>query len=296
MSQENVEIVRRLLDMFAKRDHEAVFAFYDPDIEWDATNVGARGLADLTGVYRGHGGVRTYWRRWLEAWKDLEFEVQDVLDAGDEIVALIRNQRQWGRSSGIITDMPPYGLVFTIRGGRVVRWRSFPDQESALEAAGLSEQPMSQENVERLRAFLEQTIQDIPTFVDAAKRGDVDMSLLDSDVVYEDANLPDHIGEAYRGHEGIVRAAERWAEASETLSISLERIVGSGDHLVSIHTARSKARHSGIEFEEPLAYTWTLRDGKVIHFQSFRDPDQALKAAGLAMIGSDERPPEQSER
>jgi hypothetical protein len=36
--------------------------------------------------------------------------------------------------------MPAYGLVFTISGGKVVRWRSYPDQESALEAAGLSQQ------------------------------------------------------------------------------------------------------------------------------------------------------------
>jgi ketosteroid isomerase-like protein len=138
MSQENVELVRRLLDMFAKRDHEAVFAFYDPDIEWDAESIGGV-LADLKGAYRGHEGVRTYWRRWLQAWRDLEFEVQDVLDAGDEVVALIRNQRQWGRHSGIVTEMPPYGLVFTIRSGKVVRWRNYPDQESALEAAGLEE-------------------------------------------------------------------------------------------------------------------------------------------------------------
>lgn len=130
--------------------------------------------------------------------------------------------------------------------------------------------------------MLEQTLLDIRAFVDAAKRGDADMSLLDSDVVYEDMNLPDHIGETYRGHEGIVRAAERWAEASETLTIPLEQIVGSGDHLVSIHQMRSRARHTGIEFDIPLAYTWTFRDGKVIHFQSFRDPDEALEAAGLS--------------
>ena len=58
---------------------------------------------------------------------------------GDEVVALIRNQRQWGRHSGVVTDIPPYGLVFTIRGGKVVRWRIFPDHQSALEAAGLRE-------------------------------------------------------------------------------------------------------------------------------------------------------------
>jgi ketosteroid isomerase-like protein len=139
MSQENVELVRRLLEMFAKREHEAVFAFYAPDIEWDARNFNAPGFTDLVGVYRGHEGVRTYWRRWLEAWKDLDFEVQDVLDADDEVVALIRNQRQWGRHSGIVTEMPPYGLVFTIRDGKVVRWRAYFDQESALESAGLSE-------------------------------------------------------------------------------------------------------------------------------------------------------------
>jgi ketosteroid isomerase-like protein len=139
MSEENVELVRRLLDMFARRDHEGVFEFYDPDIEWDAKNPSgpAGPLGDLEGVYRGHEGVRTYWRRWLEAWQDIEFEVQDVLDGGDEIVALIRNQRQWGRHSGIATEMPPYGLVFTIRDGKVVRWRSYPNQQSALEAAGL---------------------------------------------------------------------------------------------------------------------------------------------------------------
>jgi ketosteroid isomerase-like protein len=138
MSRENVELVRRLLDMFAKRDHEAVFAFYDPDIEWDATAAPDFGAVDdLSGIYRGHEGVRTYWRRWLQAWENIEFELQDVVDAGDEVVALICNQRQWGRHSGLVTEMPPYGLVFTIRDGKVVRWRSYPSQESALEAAGL---------------------------------------------------------------------------------------------------------------------------------------------------------------
>ena len=74
---------------------------------------------------------------WLQAWADLEFEVDDVLDAGHDVVALIRNQRQWGRRSGIVTEMPPYGVVFTIRNGKVVRWRAFSDERSALKAAGL---------------------------------------------------------------------------------------------------------------------------------------------------------------
>jgi ketosteroid isomerase-like protein len=138
MSQENVEIVKGLAEAFQRRDHERPFDFYDPEIEWEASQL--EGVApDLAGVYRGHDGVRTFWRRWLSAWRDLQFEVQDVRDAGDKVVLLIRNQRQWGRHSGIATEFPPYGWVFTIHGGKVVRVRWYSDQASALEAVGLSE-------------------------------------------------------------------------------------------------------------------------------------------------------------
>jgi ketosteroid isomerase-like protein len=138
MSEENVAVVRELLEAFARRDHESAFEFYDPEIELDSSRL-AELIPDIAGVYRGHEGVRTYWRRWLEAWRDLEFEVQDVRDGGEEIVALIGNQRQWGRHSGIATEIPPYAIVFTFRNGKVTRWRAYPNQQSALKAAGLSE-------------------------------------------------------------------------------------------------------------------------------------------------------------
>ena len=136
-------------------------------------------------------------------------------------------------------------------------------------------------NAENLRAFLEEWGRE-PWTLEAWQRGGViDMSYLDPDVVYEDTTLPDHAGEAYRGHEGIDRAAKRWVESSEWLLVELQQIVGDGDRLVSIHRLRSKARHTGIEFDTPLAYIWTFRDGKVIHFRSFLDPEEAIEAAGL---------------
>ena len=131
--------------------------------------------------------------------------------------------------------------------------------------------PASELNVESIRALWE-----------GWTPGDeMDMSILDPDVVFEDANLPDHIGEPYRGHEGVARATERWLEPYESVTVQLERIVGRGDRLVSIHHARSKARYTGIEDEGPLAYVWTFRDGKVIHLRSYRDPSDALEAVGL---------------
>src|SRR6476661_3201304 len=144
MSQENVEIVRAVteaakapetVERVARGDFD--FTFLDPEIEWDAT--GARDVVpDLADAYFGHEGVRTYWRRWYAAWRDVEFDVQDVLDAGDEVVVLICNQRQWGRYTGIVTELPPYALVYTFRDGKVVRHRLFPDQAEALKAVGLA--------------------------------------------------------------------------------------------------------------------------------------------------------------
>ena len=142
---------------------------------------------------------------------------------------------------------------------------------------------MSQENAEILRASLETWSRERWT-LEAWQRAEViDMQLLDPDVIYEDTVLPDHAGEAYRGHEGVIRATERWIEPFEDLTIELERIVGTDDRLVSVHRLRARARHTGIEFVElPVAYLWTFRDGKVIHFRSYRSAEEALEAAGLS--------------
>jgi ketosteroid isomerase-like protein len=137
MTQKNVEVIRTLFDAFHRRDVKTMESLMDPNVEWDATRfVGL--IPDLAGTYRGAEGTQTFWRTWLSSWKNLVFDY-DLRETGDDVVALIRNQRQWGRHSGIETEIPPYAWLYTIRGGRVIRACFYPDQESALEAAGLSE-------------------------------------------------------------------------------------------------------------------------------------------------------------
>ena len=104
--------------------------------------------------------------------------------------------------------------------------------------------------------------------------------LFDPDVAYEDMNLPDHVGEIYYGREGVVRAAERWTEPFEWMVVEFEEIIDAGDHLVSFHQWRAKARNTGIEVNAPLVYRWIFRDGKVTHFRSL-SPEEADVAAGL---------------
>jgi ketosteroid isomerase-like protein len=133
---------------------------------------------------------------------------------------------------------------------------------------------MSQDNVDRLRAFCTRWGMD----------QEPDFSLLDPDVVFEDDILPDHAGEAYRGHEGMMRAIRTWLQPYERFTIELEDVVGSGDRLVSIHRFRATAQHTGIEAELHYAYLWTFRDGKVVHVQSFRDPEEAELRALAATV------------
>jgi ketosteroid isomerase-like protein len=129
---------------------------------------------------------------------------------------------------------------------------------------------MSQKDVDRLRAVW-----------DAWNRGEFDLSMLDPEVVFEETVLPDDAGETYRGHEGVLRAWARWAEAWEDFTTEVEQILDAGDQLVSIHTVYLQGKHSGAHTTLRYAYLYTLRDGKVIHLRSYVNPAEALEAAGL---------------
>jgi uncharacterized protein len=134
MSQENVEIVRRLYDAFETRDNALPFAVYDTEIEWYSGGLEGVGFEP---VYRGHDGVRAYWRYWLQSWESIEFRLDHLIDAGGEVVALIW-QRNRGRASGAVVEYE-YAQVWTLRDGVVTRQRTFMRQEDALEAVGLAE-------------------------------------------------------------------------------------------------------------------------------------------------------------
>jgi ketosteroid isomerase-like protein len=136
MSEENVEIVRRVYDAVARRDTDAVLAFYDREVEWDFTH-GPVGAFLGRRVYRGHADLRNWWREWYEAWEDYEPELEEVVDAGEHVISVVR-ARARGRTSGIEIHSHPAG-VWTIREGKVVRVAWFGSRHEALKAAGLRE-------------------------------------------------------------------------------------------------------------------------------------------------------------
>ena len=140
MSQENVDLIRRMyrvgeamnLDELISALPELIPEFADPQIEWieSPTRIDRR-------TYRGYEGVRQAMQHWLEDFDAYSYEPQEILDCGDDVLVVSREQGR-GAASGVTVSADSYQL-FTFRGGKIVRFRGFSDRASALEAAGLRE-------------------------------------------------------------------------------------------------------------------------------------------------------------
>lgn len=133
MSRENVEIVRAGYARFMSTG-EFDPGIVTPDFVWDMSNY--RGWPEQQ-VYEGAEGARTFLDEWTGAWDDWEMEVDALHDAGDKVVAIVR---QRGRSKGV--GMPvemSFAQVWTLRDGKQARMDVYSDPDEALEAAGMSE-------------------------------------------------------------------------------------------------------------------------------------------------------------
>jgi ketosteroid isomerase-like protein len=141
VSRENVEIVRRLYNAVAERDSETVLSIYHPEVVWDHThNTELAGLMGGQTLFHGHEGVRRWSRDFYEAWDDVEAELEDLVDAGDEVVVVL-NYRGRGRVSGIEVGLTRMAGVLTIRDEQIVRAVWYRDGAEALRAAGIESRP-----------------------------------------------------------------------------------------------------------------------------------------------------------
>jgi ketosteroid isomerase-like protein len=129
MSQENVELVRRIYDAFLRGDLAAMLAGLDPEIEW-------RSIED-TEDRHGHQGVASSIAAWLEMWEQHELEAEEYRDAGSQVVVTTR-LRGRGRLSGAVVE-DRYFAVWSLRDGRAVAYREYASRPEALAAVGLSE-------------------------------------------------------------------------------------------------------------------------------------------------------------
>lgn len=125
----NLLIVRRSYEAFARGDMDAVVADMHDEIEWQQ----AQGLPH-GGTYRGLDEVRRNVfdpldRDW---WSEFSAEPGELLDAGDEVVVLGRYNGV-AKRTGRRLDVP-FVHVWSLRDGRVWRFRQFLDTRGWVEA------------------------------------------------------------------------------------------------------------------------------------------------------------------
>jgi ketosteroid isomerase-like protein len=131
MSEENVEVVERLIAALNERDADQYLAFCTPDVEYVSP------IAPIEGIGRGEDGIKALFSNISEATTSFRIAVEQIraLD-GDRVLALTRVA---GTSQGGIPLEQSSASIYDFAGAKVRRIEIFLDRAEALKAAGLSE-------------------------------------------------------------------------------------------------------------------------------------------------------------
>jgi len=137
MSQENVEVCKRALDLINRLGPtagvEAALEYVDPEGVMESAIVsGAEG-----NTYRGHDGFRASAAESEEAFEELRSTPKEFRDLGDRVL-MLGHVLVRGRESGAVVESQ-IGFLWTLRRRRMVHAKGFLDWAEALEAAGLAE-------------------------------------------------------------------------------------------------------------------------------------------------------------
>lgn len=128
---------------------------------------------------------------------------------------------------------------------------------------------MSEQNVETARVGFE-----------AWADRDLDRLIELSDPECE-LRAPIALGRVYRGHSGIKAYMADFYDAWETVGWDFDELETVGAVVLFVGRLRLLGRTSGIAVDSPMSWLFELRDGKIVRFEAFRDPEQAREAAGL---------------
>ena len=130
MSQENVDAMRTAMEAFNRRDGESFNALLTEDAEIVPVRAALEGT-----TYRGPGAGTEYCAAVEKSWDDLGWEIEELRDGGDWVLAVGRIRGQ-GRDSGAAIDSRA-GWVAHFRDGLIVKFQTYAHREDALEAVGM---------------------------------------------------------------------------------------------------------------------------------------------------------------
>ena len=128
--EQTAELVRRLMDEIRHGDLDGVLALADPDIELRSLLGTVEG-----GAYRGHAGVREWFRDVIETFAPLEPGLTGVEEAGGAAIAT-GHARGRARSSGLELEWD-WAALLRAPEGRVVRFSIYRDRDELRRSEGV---------------------------------------------------------------------------------------------------------------------------------------------------------------
>ena len=140
MSQENVEVVRRSLEVATEAINHAddpIAPLFEQGIfAQECRFIPPQGIPG--GPFVGQEGISDWYRTWTEEFVDYRWSPEKVIDAGDDRVVAVVRQSAKGRESGAVVELRA-GFAYTLRGGKIVEVVNYADPQEALETVGLAE-------------------------------------------------------------------------------------------------------------------------------------------------------------
>jgi ketosteroid isomerase-like protein len=132
VSQENVEIVRRMYEASYGGDAEGALSYFDPNVLVDTSSARPDGV-----IGKGHEHLIATIGGWVDAWDEWREEIEEMRDLGDRVY-VVATQRGRGKGSGIEVETR-YALLYEVEGDQITGMTFYIDPAEALEAAGLRE-------------------------------------------------------------------------------------------------------------------------------------------------------------
>jgi ketosteroid isomerase-like protein len=141
---------------------------------------------------------------------------------------------------------------------------------------------MSQRNIQILRQGLE-----------AMSDGDMARILAFAHPDFEAVIAPELSAEpdTYRGHEGVRRYFESFADAMDEVRFEPQRFWDAGEAVVVAMRMTARGKQTAIPVEQRFAQVWTLHDGLATGVVTYASLREALDAAGLSSTAADPETP-----
>jgi ketosteroid isomerase-like protein len=243
VSSEDVDVVRTVVEAFARRDAPAIHVLQDPEFEFRSV------LADLRGGSYRAGEVERYFADIDEQLGDWHTEDETYVEVPDGRVLVIYRVAGHGRQSGVPLDQE-MAILWTLRGGKLLLAETFLDPSEALQEAGLEMlDPMRRLN-------------------DTIASGDLRTAsaLVHPDVVWEhNVGVGSPEEGVYRGREAVLQLYERIIEPWEQMRPHPDhiRVLEDGTFLLTGHL-RAKHATSETLVIAPYEQQFEIRDGLLV--------------------------------